>query len=591
MSGQFKMFGKSALLVIAGGVLFLNAPLQADITYTDFDGAETIDLDPGSDEIVIDGKNKLGMDIHDFTLELKGVDGKVKIKRVKVMPADRRGNLKSTSDWDVDDNMDGNTQGDSEKGNIGSGFSNDKNAPGGRANEADNVDDSPGQKTRVDSSGFGQVSCCGGAGYGKAPDHAEQQAIKNKTEDSDESYSDDRVSKSEKRGRNKFRIKIKLTGKLKPAKKGGKCQIVVTPSTEGHKTAMYVPDGLQPGGGFVGIGFIHPAPGVRLMVPNNTGHTLVAVKVKPKGGINVVELSEIDPVTEAPLVGCNLEKDTTDGVHSLTLDEPVAPGGKVCIDAAIAHFEPQGAGSGLELTPVIDDSKASTAWPPVKGVLVTFIPSGRNYGNIGDLVLTNTTDKTVSVTVPEGLLLDSNDPKVQDLYVARVPTEQVCQGAEDIGKVIPIKAGKAYVVRDITGFCPDFELASPGKGESGIYVAKKPDKKSETLLATIELARKVDVGEMKLEVFGKKKTEAMITQGALWMVDSKCDSVEQNDVTKKALEDKFLTVFKVSAKGALAKMDERQKKKAVQFVEADVKDIVAKISFVSKTALKNGYRQ
>ncbi len=47
-------------------------------------------------------------------------------------------------------------------------------------------------------------------------------------------------------------------------------------------------------------------------------------------------------------------------------------------------------------------------------MMVTFIPSGRNYGNIGDLILTNTTDKDVSVTVPPGLLLDSNDPKIQD---------------------------------------------------------------------------------------------------------------------------------------------------------------------------------
>jgi len=578
------MFGKGVLLMILAGVGLLGAPLQADIKYTDFDGAETIDIDPGSDEIIIDGKNKLGMDIHDFTLELKGVDGKVKIKRVKVMPADRRGNLKDTSDWDVDDNMDGNTQGDSKKGNIGSGFANDKNAPGGRANEADNVDDSPGQKTRVDSSGFGNPSCCGGAGYGKAPDHAEQQAKKNKTEDPAESYTDDRVSKSEKRGRNKFRIKIKLTGKLKAAKKKGKCQIVVTPSTEGKKTAMYVPDGLQPGGGFVGIGFIHPAPGVRLMVPNNTGHTLTAVKIKPKGGIDIVGLSEIDPQTGIELTQCDLEKDTTDGVHSLALDEPIAPGGAVCIDAAIAHFEPKGKGSGLELTPVTDDSRASMAWPPIKGVLVTFIPSGRNYGDIGDLVLTNTTDREVSVTVPSGLLLDSNDPATQDLYVARVPTESPCAGAEAVGQPVSIKPGRAHVIKSVPGFCPDFELASPSKGDSGVYAARQPDKKSETLLATILLVEKVDVGEMKLEVFGSVKTRAMLAQGALWMVDSKSDAVEGNDVTKKALEGKFITAFKTAAKGALAKMDENQKKKAVQLVEADVKDIVAKIAFVSKAA-------
>ncbi|MDP6637425.1 MAG: hypothetical protein QGG42_21210 [Phycisphaerae bacterium] len=357
MNGCFNIFRKSVLLAILAGVSFLHSPLLADITYTDFDGAETIDLEPGSDEIVIDGINKLGMDIHDFTLELKGVDGKVKMKRVKVKPSDRRGKLKSTSDWDVDDNMDGNTQGDSEKGNVGTGYSNDADAPGGRANEADNVDDSPGQTTRVDSNGFGNPSCCGGAGYGKAADHAEQEARRNKSEDSDESYTDDRVSSSERGGRNKFRIKIKLTGKLKPAKKGGKCQIVVTPSTEGHSMAMCVPDGLTPDGGFVEIGFIHPAPGVRMMIPNNTGHTLVGVKVEPRGGIDIVRLVEIDQPTGTPLGQCDLNKDTKNGVHALALEEPVAPGGKVCIDAAIAHFEPKTKVSGLKLTPVTDDSK------------------------------------------------------------------------------------------------------------------------------------------------------------------------------------------------------------------------------------------
>ena len=587
MNGHFNILPKSVLLAILAVVYFPHAPLYADIAYTDFDGTETIDLTPGSDEIVIDGKNKLGMEIHDFTLELKGVDGKVKMKRIKVMPSDRRGNLKSTSDWDVDDNMDGNTQGDMEKGNIGSGFSNDKNAPGGRANEADNVDDSPGQKTRVDSSGFGQVSCCGGAGYGKAPDHAEQQAKKNKTEDGDESYTEDGVSGKEKRGRNKFRIKIKLTGKLKAAKKGGKCKIVITPSTEGHKTAMYVPDGLAPGGGFVGIGFIHPSPGVRLMIPNNTGHTLTAVNVKPRGGIDIIELSEIDPQTGTGVARCDLEEDATDGVLSLELDEPAAPGEEICIDAVIAHFEPKTRDSGLELTPVIDDSKASVAWPGIRGVMVTFIPSGKNYGNIGDLVLTNTTDREVSVTAPEGLLLDSNDPKVQDLYVARVPTESPCAGAGDVGKPISIKPGAAYVIKEIPGFCPDFELAAPGKGQSEIYAAKKPDKKSQTLLKAIELAREVDVGEMKLDVFGEKKTAAMITQGTLWIVDSKADEVENNDVTKKDLADKFLAAFKLSAKDALAKMRQEQKEQAVKLVQADLKDIVAKISFVSKKAVKD----
>jgi hypothetical protein len=223
-------------------------------------------------------------------------------------------------------------------------------------------------------------------------------------------------------------------------------------------------------------------------------------------------------------------------------------------------------------------------WPGTEGVNCTFVPSGRNYGDIGDLIIENDTDKPATVTIPPGLLLESSDPAVQDLYMADVPTQTPCEGAKDIGKSINIPPGGWHVTEQASGFCPDYEKNPPTKGDENVYACKQPDEKSKVLLETIACANKLDVGSMKLGVFEEGKAREMVTQGSLWMVDSRVDETEGNEVSSEALSARFYETFTESAKEALDKMSSEDRKKAEELVKDDVKAIVAATSFIAKQA-------
>ncbi|MBT3200034.1 MAG: hypothetical protein HN350_08955 [Phycisphaerales bacterium] len=223
-------------------------------------------------------------------------------------------------------------------------------------------------------------------------------------------------------------------------------------------------------------------------------------------------------------------------------------------------------------------------WPAQDGVYCSFKASGRNYGGIGDITIENATDKPVTVTVPPGLLLDSDTPQVQDLYVADVPTETPCGGAKDIDKPITIAPNASYVIKDVPGFCPDGEKDPPKPETEGqsVYTACKPDEKASTLLDAIAAVKKMDVGKMKLDVFKEDKARAMVCQGTLWQVDSKIDAEPDNDFTSEKLNARFFEAFTASAKEALEKMPETKREKVETVVKDDIKKIVAAADFITK---------
>jgi len=107
-------------------------PVSADPQYEIFDGGEeVIDITPWSRSIDFYGTNLSGQQICDFTMELVGCKGRAKFKRIKVIPRverDRKGKItleEGRYDWDVDDNMDGRSN-----GGYG-GWATDADAPGG----------------------------------------------------------------------------------------------------------------------------------------------------------------------------------------------------------------------------------------------------------------------------------------------------------------------------------------------------------------------------------------------------------------------------------------------------------------------------
>ena len=232
-------------------------------------------------------------------------------------------------------------------------------------------------------------------------------------------------------------------------------------------------------------------------------------------------------------------------------------------------------------------------WPGQEGVYCSFQASGRNYGVVGDLTIENETDKPVTVTVPPGLLLDSSDPEVQDLYVADVPTEEPCSGAKEIDKPITVAPNTSYSIKDVPGFCPDAEKDPPASetGGESVYSVCKPDEKSTVLLDTIAAVKKLDVGALKLGVFEKDKARAMVCQGALWQVDSQVDEEKGNECTPKELNTKFFEAFTASAKDTLEKMPEKKREKVETVVKDDIKKIVDAADFISKKCAKDGLKK
>ena len=158
------------------------------------------------------------------------------------------------------------------------------------------------------------------------------------------------------------------------------------------------------------------------------------------------------------------------------------------------------------------------------------------------------------------------------------------RGEESGTLVITVAPGGTHVIKDLPGFCPDFEKDPPQKDDEGVYACKQPDEKAKVLLDTIALAKKLDVGSLKLKVFGKDKARSMVAQGALWMVDSKVDDTKGNEVAAKDLSDKFFGSFAESAKASLEKMPPASRKKAEKLVQDDIRKIVAATSFIAKKA-------
>jgi len=241
-------------------------------------------------------------------------------------------------------------------------------------------------------------------------------------------------------------------------------------------------------------------------------------------------------------------------------------------------------GEIIMLSLTVPAEEGTLDWPGTEGVYCTFVPSGQNYGDIGDLIIENDTDEAVTVTVPPGMLLDSSDPAVQDLYVADIPTESPCSGAEDIHTPITIPAGGTYVISHVPGVCPDAELSPPEAGATDIYTARPPDDKADVVLAAIDAAKKFDVGTMKLQVFEEDKAREMLCQGAVWSADSEVDDVDGNEVTEDGLADRFFDAFVRSAGPSLDAMTPEERQEAEDLVRDETRSIVAAACFIGKAS-------
>lgn len=176
------------------------------------------------------GINKTKLPIKDFELELVNCGQKAKFVEIKIFPEvdpnkEFPGGLSgdAMSDWDVDDNMSGLSNQDTVI---------DEGASGNRANETDNVDDSPDTKARVDANGVGDDGATGTRGQ------AVRDAAQRGTEDTGEKKpgnqaGDESVGPLEGPGGiqdgHRFQIYIRLTD----PPEGKDCKITIQPSGSG----------------------------------------------------------------------------------------------------------------------------------------------------------------------------------------------------------------------------------------------------------------------------------------------------------------------------------------------------------------------
>jgi len=273
-----------------------------------------------------------------------------------------------------------------------------------------------------------------------------------------------------------------------------------------------------------------------------------------------------------PARGCENPRSFTYDPKSRRMNEA---GFSAVFEVAVIGYPSPGISERGSIIPARD-------WPGVPGIKVTFNPTGAKYGYIGDLIIANETDHVVTCTVPLGMLLKTRDPRIQDMYAADVPTETPCSGAKYLGNRIAIAPKAKKVIKEIPGFCADFEFDPPDKGMAGNYTCKKPGGKGKKLLSVIEAVKKLDLSKLELKVFREKKASEMITLASCWMAESRWDGVEGNDVSTAQVIERFMEAFATPGGTNLPKMPSEQQVEAEKLLEEDVAKIVEKAASVSQ---------
>jgi hypothetical protein len=211
-----------------------------------------------------------------------------------------------------------------------------------------------------------------------------------------------------------------------------------------------------------------------------------------------------------------------------------------------------------------------------------FVATGKTYGHLGDLVITNVSDMTVSGRVDNGSCLVSSDDVIQDLRVLTLP----CEAPPDVYKLgteFKIQPGKTKRLA-LTGTCDDFGKPAPAKGVKDLYTLKGPDKEGKIIVNAVKRGVKFDPGKLKLKVFSPDQAHPMILQSLVWFVESRCDDTDGNEVTLEQLEEFYVNKWEKdeTARKALAKMNPDQRLQADQMVKEDMKKIVASINFLKE---------
>jgi hypothetical protein len=408
---------RSGILIVGLSILAASAAARAqegEGTATEYAGI--VDIGGGTSELPIGivqptdngggktfwffGRNVSRSRFKDFELEMKGCGTGAKFHRVRVTPRavfNDDGEMTDSdqrSDWDVDDDGSGLSD-QQEVEDPGS----EATIPGtqtrsGLSNETDDVDDSPGTKTRVDANGHSSA--------GAANERAEAAAGEAKTEDpSEDKPGDPPAPATEESARAKangtappsepldgvggiqpgdnFIIEFELTA----VPKGKDCIFALVPSGAGGRQVALLQDGLRPGDNRLEFAYV-PVTGGLATLPNATGMPLSAIDARPMTGMSLRQLSarSIDGSTQ-------IGEQTCGGAPGescrIAFTEPIPPDGALTL---IARADRVGQTPGpyvIVLRP-LEATGFNPSQDGSSGFLPSACPEGQSGGKLAGVI-------------------------------------------------------------------------------------------------------------------------------------------------------------------------------------------------------------
>ena len=218
------------------------------------------------------------------------------------------------------------------------------------------------------------------------------------------------------------------------------------------------------------------------------------------------------------------------------------------------------------------------------GQVSLWVPTGDNYGNIGNACFVNYDGDEETCGVEDGSWVKSNDGQYQDFVVTDVPTygEDPPSGYSSLDKEFPLPSETVVVIKDTPGVCASFHTPPPPAGEMDAFTIKPPDEESEALTSVVDEISQIDFTKKPLTGMSPEQAKATACQAAVWKVGSQIDSVEGNDVTNEDLKDRFFNTYLSATTAIREKMTPEKRDEMDNIVQDDLTTVIESVDFVSK---------
>lgn len=218
------------------------------------------------------------------------------------------------------------------------------------------------------------------------------------------------------------------------------------------------------------------------------------------------------------------------------------------------------------------------------GQVSLWVPSGDNYGDVGDAAFVNYSEEDQTCGVEDGSWVRSNDDQYQDIVLTDVPTypEDEPSGASSLDEEFSLPTETVVVVKDVPGGCTVLAKPAPPAGNVDQCTLEPPDEESEALVSVADEVSQIDFTKKPLTSISPEQAKATACQAAFWKVGSQIDSVEGNEVTNEDLENHFFSTYLSATADTREKMTPEKRDEMDKIVRDDLRTVVESIDFVTK---------